>query len=179
METIRVRRLDRTDRGKAERQHARNVEEEARIERQRRHDAEDENRHLTEIAMHERSERHRAEREVQAATMQRRSAEIAAADLQRENDRLDRERRLAEREAAVLERARERERERVRDLLSRPQDPFRPARDVPQLPREAPRRSSDRGAEVIQAAQDARHHRRGERISYYYNGRRIEPDFHD
>ena len=175
VETIRIRRLDKTDHSKAQRHRERDVEDEARIERERRHDAENENRRLAEVAMRERSERLLAERDVQEAVAQRRSAEIAAADLQRENDRLGRERRLAEREAAVLERERERERERVRAAIGRPQDIFRSAREGRDAPRPAP---EDRGAAVIQAAQDARRQRRGERISYYSNGRRIEQDRH-
>lgn len=183
VETIRVRRLDKTDRGKAERQRARNAEEEARFERERRLNLEDANRHLTDIALRERSQRHRLEREAQNADVQRRSAEIAAADLQRENDRLELQRRLVEREAAVLElereREREEERERARDALRYPQDLFRPARDILRQTREAPRSTTDRGAEVIRAAQDANRRRRGERISYYANGRRIDPDRYD
>jgi hypothetical protein len=171
VETIRIRRLDKTDRGKAQRHRARNVEEEARRERERRHDAEDVNRRLAEIAMRERSERLHAERDARNAVAQRRSAEIAAADLQRENDRLGRERRVAEREAAVLEEERERERERVRNALGRPQDVYRPAREPRDVHQPMP---ADRGAAVIQAAQEARRHRRGERISHYPSGRRIE-----
>lgn len=162
VETIRIRRFDNTDRERAERQRARDVEEEVRIERERRYDVEDVNRHLTEIAMHERSERRRAERDAENAAVQRASAEIAAADLQRENGRLDRERRVAEREAAVLALERERERERLGDALRRPPDGFRPARDIVRQPREAPRAPADRGAEVIRAAQEARRHRRGD-----------------
>ncbi len=179
VETIRIRRLDKTDRGKADRQRARDIEEEARIERERRYDAEDAARHLSGIALRERSERRRAEKEAQLADAQRRSAEITAADLQRENDRLDRERRLAEREAAVLERESERERERVRDALGRPQDVFRPLREAALPTRGPPRHATDRGADVIQAAQAARRHRRGERITYHANGRRIEQDRHN
>jgi hypothetical protein len=173
VETIRIRRLDKTDRAKAERQRAQKIEEEARTERERRHAAEDATRNLAELALRERSERRRAERVAQNADAQRRSAEIAAADLQRENERLDRERKVAKREAAVLELERERERERIRDVLGHPQGVFRPARRVPLAPRDPPR-TPDRGAEVIQAAQEARRHRRGERISYNDNGRRIE-----
>lgn len=180
VETIRIRRLDKTDRGKAERLRARDVEEEARIERERRYDAEDANRHLAGIVMRERSERRRAERDAQNAVTQRQSAEIAAADLQRENDRLDRERRLAEREAAVLERERRRERQGGRDALGRPQDVFRPARDAPLPPaRGAPVSPADRGAEVIRAAQDARRHGRRERIVYLADGHRIKEDRRD
>lgn len=179
VETIRIRRLDNTDRGKAERQRARNVEEEARVERERRHEAEDATRHLSEIAMRERAERRRAERDARNADAQRRSAEVAAADLQRENERLDRERRVAEREAAVLELERERERERLRDALGRSQPVLRPARDLPRQTRDSPQPLTDRGAEVIQAARNARHLRRGERITYYVDGRRMEQDRHD
>lgn len=176
VETIRIRRLDRTDRGKAERQRARDVEEEVRIERERRHDVEDNCRHLADIAMHERSERHRMEREMLTATAQRRSAEITAADLQRENDLLDRARRLAERE---VELDRERERERERTARGRPEDEFRPLRDVLLPAREPPRRATDRGADIIQAARNARHQQRAERIFYYDNGRRIDPHRRD
>jgi hypothetical protein len=179
VETIRIRRFDKTDRGRAERQRARDVEEEARIERERRHDVEDANRHLAEIAMRERSERRRAEKDAENAAVQRASAEIAAADLQRENGRLDRERRVAEREAAVLALERERERERLGDALRRPQDGFRPAREVVRQPREGPRQPVDRGAEVIRAAQEARRHRRGERAVHFENGRRIEQGRYD
>lgn len=179
VETIRIRRLDKNDRGKAERHRARNVKEEARAERERRHGAEDDTRHMAEVALHERSARQRAERDAQNAVLQRRSVEIAAADLQRENGRLDRERRLAEREADVLERERAEERERVRQVFGLPQDVFRPARDAPRQMREVPRPTTDRGAEVIRAAQAHSHLRRGERISYYNNGRRTEQDRHD
>jgi hypothetical protein len=169
VETIRIRRLDRTDRGKAERQRARNVEEEARIERERRRDAEDDTRHWEAIAVRERIERQ--------------SAEIAAADLQREreNERLERERerRVADREAAVLERERERDRERVRDAAAHPRDNFRIPRDGARYAREAAQPPRDRGAEVIQAAQNANRVRRAERVFYYVNGRRIEHDRHD
>lgn len=173
VETIRIRRLDKTDRDRAQRQRERGVEDQARIERERRQDVEDKNRRLAELVMRERSERVHAERDVENAVAQRRSAEIAAADLKRENDRLDRERRLAEREAAVLERERDRERGRVRAAIGRPQDVFQPAREARDGPRPPP---ADRGAEVIQAAQEARRQRRGERISYYANGRRVEHD---
>ena len=179
VETIRVRRFDETDRGRAQRQRERDVKEEARIERERRHNAEDVNRRLAELALRERSERLEAERHARNAETQRRSAEIAAADLQQENEQLDRERRLAEREAAVLERERARERERVRDALGHPADIFPAARGAPQHTRDIPRPPpTDRGAEVIRAAQEARRHRDGERISYYDNGRRIQQGRH-
>ena len=165
VETIRIRRLDKSDRDKAGRQRARDVEAEARIERERERsrDGGDDRRRLAEIALHERSERRKAER--------------AAAILQQEND--DRERRLAEREAAVLERERERERERFYDTPEHRRDVFQPAEDYPLRRSEAPRPPTDRGAEVIQAAQASRRLRRGEQIAYCVGGRRTDPGRHD
>jgi hypothetical protein len=101
----------------------------------------------------------------------RQRADTAAADLRRENERLDRELRLADREAAVLERERERERERVRQAFERPQDDFRQERHG-----EVVRPTTDRGADVIRAAQARGRERRRERISYYSDGRRMEQD---
>ena len=179
VETIRIRKLDKTDRGKAERQRARAAEDEIRIERERRHDVEENNRQLAEMVSREASDRRRAQRSAQNAAAQRRSAEIAAADLQRDNERLDRERRLAEREAAVLERERVRDQERVREVFGRTQGAFRPAREPPRSPRDPIRPSTDRGAQVIQAAQANQRLRHRERISYHAYGRRIEQDRHD
>lgn len=169
VETIRIRRLDKTDRGKAERVRARDVEDQTRIERERRYGAEEVNYRLADIVLRETSERRRAE-------AQRQSAEIAVADLQRENEELARARRIADREAVLAEREREQERERarerVRDAIRRPHE----ARDPSQARREVPRPARDRGAEVIRAAQEARRQDFGERISYYHNGRRIDQD---
>lgn len=186
VEKIRIRRLDRDkterDRDKAERLRGRGIEKETRMEREHRRVAEDASR-LAEVALRERRERRRVEREAENADAQRRSAEIAAADLKRENDRLNLERRLAEREAALRERERERERERdrerVRNAFGRAQDVFRSAPFAPQHTREVPRPNTDRGAEVIQAAQHARQTRRRERILYYINGQRIERGQHE
>lgn len=171
VETIRVRRFEQTDRGRAQRQRERDVEQEARIERERRHNAEVDNHRLSATAQRERSER--------------RAAETEAAALRQENELLDRERRLAEREAAVRDRDRERERERERAREREREQERRererghaadilpPARGASQYTREIP---TDRGADVIRAAQNAGRHRRGERITYYENGRRVQED---
>jgi hypothetical protein len=176
VETIRVRRLEKTDRSKAERRRSRDIEEEARAERERRYDAEDASRRLADIILRERSERRRAERDAQEAAAQRRSAEIAAEDLQRENERLDRQRRLAEREAAVLEREREREREWIRTELGTSGQGSRAFREPPRHTRNDPLPQPDRGNEVIQEAQAAARRRRAERVPFITHDRRIDQD---
>ena len=178
VETIRIRQLEKADRGKADRRRAREIEEEARIEHERRRVAEDASRHLEEVALRERRQRLKAEREAENAVAQRRSAEIVHADLQRESDRLERERRLPEHEAALLVPERQRERARARDSLGAPEDMLRPAPDASRRTREI-RPNADRGAEIIEAAQLARRLRKGERISYYANGRRTDQGRHE
>ncbi|ERF71036.1 hypothetical protein EPUS_03316 [Endocarpon pusillum Z07020] len=177
VERIRICKLDKSDSGKAERYRGRAAEDEIRVERERRRHVEENNRHLAERASREASERRRAQRDAQNAIAQRRSAEIAAAELQQQNERLDRARRLAEREAAILERERLRERdrlreqERVREVSGRPQGAFRLAREPLRSPRDPIHLTTDRGAQVIQAAQANQRLRHRERNSYH--------DYHD
>jgi len=145
VETVRFRRSHRTDRGKAERHRARNVEAEARAERERGANAAH-NRRQEEPTLEDR-----------------------AAHIQRERQRLAREQRLSQLENDVLERERELERRRVSQAFGYTQADFPSARggDVLQP-------TTDRGAEVIQEAQARGRLRRGERISYYRDGRRID-----
>lgn len=102
METVRVRRFDQTDRGRAERHRARKFEAEARAERERRPNAD----HI---------------RRQEEPTLEQ------IARLQRENQ-LARERRLAQVEAAVLERERELERRGAPQAFGYPQADFPSAR---------------------------------------------------
>ena len=155
VETIRIRRLGEADRSRAKRHRAPNAEEETRAERRRCHNLEAHRRYLEEIALEERA----AHRRTKDAT----------ANLRRENERLDRQQRLADREAAVLERERKRERERVRQAFGRPQDDLRPEREG-----EVVRPTTDRGADVIRAAQARGRARRREPIYYYGGGKRME-----
>jgi hypothetical protein len=130
-----------------------------------------------------RAERHRArnvEAEARAERERRHNADHIRrqeeptleeiARLLRENE-LAREQRIAQLEAAVLERDRELERREVAQAFGHPQADFPSARAGDVL-----RPATDRGAEVIQDAQARGRRRRGERISYYSDGRRIDVD---
>ena len=109
--TTRVSRLDKTDRGKAQPQPARNVEEELIIERERQGYVEDahDRLNLIEPALLEASKRFQAKRGARNAESQRQSAKIATTHLQQEIERLDSDRRSAERDAGFLDRKRIRE----------------------------------------------------------------------
>jgi hypothetical protein len=180
VETVRVRRLERIDHPRAERQRERDAEVELRIERERRRDAEITARRLEEDNRREHSERRRAERAALDAQDQRRSAEIVAEELQLEMERRERLRRLEEREAAVVahQRGQEERERRERDMA---RVAFAPRPEVIRPARAAARPETDNGAAVLTRAREAgrRRQRAEERIFYIVDGRRVERDRRD
>ena len=166
VESIRTRRLDKIDKPKAEVRRQREIEQQVRIEREKRHDVEDVNRQLTGMIGRERSQRRRAEHHAQEADDHRRSLEI-------ENERLERQRRLDQRDAELIEEVRPRERGRPRDALTHG---IRASREIRPHNPPSPRgpQTADRGSEVIREAQEAARRRRHRESFIQEEGRRGE-----